>query len=247
MINKFYVELFDLEVNNWWFRSLYDLVLRYTKKLFKKNFSTIKVLYLGTGTCHLIELLNRIGVGNVYGFDPSPHAITFCRKRGLSNVWVQNFADWSPNPQEYDMIINLNTLTHRIYMADEQQIIRKINYALRPYGYVIVNWPVRETGQLVFKHSQFEHKRLDPRYFVRMMKSNGFRVRYSTYRLPLYGLFVVLNKIFGYEDHLVPMSKTWNNFLMKYALAENALLSLGCRFLWGSSFFLVAQKRMVEI
>lgn len=238
-----YENIFHLENNYWWYVGLQELVESYVNK--NSNTKSISILDAGCGTGGMLKRLPQYG--NAEGFDFSEQAVELCKKRGISNVKLDNLNTWS-STQKYDIIISLDVLYHAAIESDEK-VIRKFHEALNENGVLILNLPA--FAFLRRKHDDVVHgnKRYVKSKILLILKNNGFNGTIKvSYRLPHLFILLILKKaidrIFpsAEQSDLVKLPKWLNNSLLTVNRIENKLLLLGINIPFGSSLFIVSKK-----
>lgn len=98
----------DLEERGWWFRGRRDMLLRLLKGFDKKS----RILDIGCANGVFLNILRRNEFEGLHGIDISERAVDYCRRSGLSNVFLMDGA--RPDfPNEYfDIIIASDVLEH---------------------------------------------------------------------------------------------------------------------------------------
>ncbi|MBP5972944.1 methyltransferase domain-containing protein [Brasilonema sp. CT11] len=77
-----YQKMAEVEETLWWHRALHELVLARLLKLSKDRGLTI--LDAGAGTGGLLSFLKQHRYYQIRGFDISPYAINYARRKGIS-------------------------------------------------------------------------------------------------------------------------------------------------------------------
>jgi SAM-dependent methyltransferase len=241
-----YEIMYSFENGYWWYRGLQELVEHEIRRHAEKaRGRPLTILDAGCGTGRMMEISRRYG--NVEGFDASEEALKFCAKRGLQSVSLQDITTWNPSEGTFDVIISLDVLCHSS-IADDNDVCGKFHSALKPGGILILNLPAFEILRRNHDRAVHTQRRYTKRRAVSLLRSQGFRVRRSTYRLPLLFGVMLVKKILervlhpGIRSDLSPLPAWLNGLLLLLNRAENAVILSGVRLPAGSSFFSVGQK-----
>jgi SAM-dependent methyltransferase len=188
-----YEIMYNKESSFWWYCGLHELVKFYVKQYFSETSAKTKLTIFdaGCGTGKMIERLN--GYGHISGVDNSEEALRFCKKRGFDNIYQADLNSWNGKRNSFDIIYSLDVLCHKS-IIDENKIVSEFRNALKDKGLLILNLPA--FNFLFREHDKAVHTR--KRYTVRevstMLRFNGFKIVYSTYRLPPLFLILLMKK-----------------------------------------------------
>jgi SAM-dependent methyltransferase len=234
--------MFALEDRFWWYRGIHGLILGHLRK---RPSASIRILDAGCGTGKLMTLLAPLG--EVEGIDASREALEYCRQRGLSAVEIVDLNEWSPR-KSYDVITCIDVLCHES-VREIGAVLEQFHRGLRPGGILILNLPAFESLRRDHDTVVQTVRRLRREDLVPLLRSKGFEIELSTYRLPvLYGAIRLRKALSAPRQQGPPESDLkmipplvdrllwWMNWL------ENRAILAGMRFPVGSSLFVVARK-----
>lgn len=240
-----YATMFEYEDNYWWYVGLHELIKSYIYKFSENDFSK-KILDAGCGTGKMLQILNKFQ--NAEGFDIEEKAIEYSEKRGLKNIKIQDINTWKPEENKYDFIISSDVICCKGIINDID-ICRNFFSALKPGGKLILNLPALDILSRNHDIAVYIAKRYKRKSFEKELKNIGLKIKTSTYRLPSLFFIILGLKVFEKKathtsatSDLKPISKILNKMLLLAISFENMLISLGFRFPFGSSLFIVAQK-----
>lgn len=241
-----YLKMFEFENEYWWYRGLHELI-EYYVRTFGSN-RPLMIFDAGCGTGRMMEILDKYGT--VEGMDYSPVAVSLCRQRNLKNAEIGNLNDWDVEEGIYDVLIS-NDVICTSGVDDDLMVIQKFHRALKPGGYLVMNLPA--FGCLRRRHdiAVLIKRRYRKGYLAKDLKKIGFRVIRINYRHPLLFILIIIKKIFfkfsaGNNDaisDLKPLPALLNQSLLVLTRIENRMITRGVPFLFGSSLFVVCQKR----
>jgi SAM-dependent methyltransferase len=135
-----YLKMAEVETEFWWYKALHYRIV----KEIKKNFSDrkdISILDSGCGTGGLMLYLRKRNYSSITGFDLSPLALDFCRKKDL-NVTLEDVYCYRENNtgKTYDVIISSDILCY-IELDKHDKIIYDLYEMLNPGGILLINLP----------------------------------------------------------------------------------------------------------
>jgi SAM-dependent methyltransferase len=236
-----YQRMYMLETSFWWYKVLHELVEGFVSKNRK---SDMKMLDAGCGTGRMMEILEKYG--KITGIDYSDDAIGFCEKRGLKNLIKGDLNDYNFEKDNYDAIVCLDVLYHAD-IKDDLSVLKKFYSSLKKDGILILNLPAFD--YLKRSHDVVVHakKRYRKRAFVSELKTIGFSVHRSGYRLPHLYFIILVSKLFQgksnpNESDLKPISGWINSLLYQFGKVENWMIKHQFSFPVGSSLFVIAKK-----
>ncbi|MFA5775949.1 MAG: class I SAM-dependent methyltransferase [Patescibacteria group bacterium] len=242
--NRIYENMFNNERDHWWYRGLRSLLFFWLGTLKVKN-----VLDAGCGTGENMHVL-RSKKYNVYGFDVSDKAVSYCRKKGLEDVLRASISKLPYQDSLFDCIYCMDVfacLTQKEYQA----ALIEFKRCLKSHGYLIIN-----VAALPFLFSNHDVAwKVKRRFLVKDietdLKVQGFEIVKSTYRVfflfPLAVVYKLFNKMYyryskDVPDHIDKVNVLLNGVFTGIMLAENYLLRL-INLPIGTSIFIVARKK----
>ncbi len=241
MLPSEYKIMHDFETKYWWYVGLHELILKFTNDAKHQ----LSILDAGCGTGRLLELLST---HNTDGFDFSDEAISFCKSKGLDNVFKQNINTWQPE-KKYDIIISADVICST-GIENYQQILKNFYAGLKRNGILILNLPAFETLRRNHDKAVFVQKRFTRKELQKSLVDAGFKIEFITYRLPFLFIIIFVEKIFQkifppkkVKSDLVEIPKVLNKFFLFINRIENTLFyKYKIQKPFGSSVFVVAVK-----
>ncbi|MBI4635706.1 MAG: class I SAM-dependent methyltransferase [Candidatus Rokubacteria bacterium] len=173
-----YDQFYRIEEEHWWFVARREIILDQLRRY--APFPTANdILDVGCGTGIMLQCLQ--GFGRVQGFDFSPEALAYCRRRvgGSVPLTLGTLGEKPPfPPRTFDVITLLDVIEH---IEDDQAAVRGARDLLRPGGVVICTVPAHPflwSGHDVLN----QHKR---RYTARELRRTiagaGLRIEKFSY------------------------------------------------------------------
>jgi SAM-dependent methyltransferase len=243
-----YQTLFELEPSYWWFRGLHSILLDTLHALGIERHEP--VLDAGCGTGQNLVNIGREISSSAYGFDVSPEAAFFCKKRGLTNVCRASINDMPFAPETFAAVVSVDVFECDSVLED--QAYGEIWRVLRPGGYMVLVVPAYE-WLMSPEHHKAVHasRRYSRSRLTALLEKRPVEVIRMTH------LFASLFPIVaGYRlglrwaagdtngpprSELKPMHPTLNGLLLSIVKAERQFLRI--RDLpFGSSIMAVARK-----
>ncbi len=108
MEDAIYQQLYDLEDGHWWFRGRRAVLWALLRRAGLPE--APRVLDAGCGTGR--NLAEFGALGSAQGVDPSPQAIEFCRRRGLTGVTAAGIESLPFDDGAFDLILATDVLEH---------------------------------------------------------------------------------------------------------------------------------------
>ncbi len=174
-----YKIMYEAEDTHWWYRGLRG-VISTLLGLGKARRKTARILDAGCGTGGTLHALAERGFANLGGFDLSPVAVEFCRRRGLSNVRLGSITDIPYESDTFDLVISCDVVTDA-GTDNEMQALREMHRVLRPGGRLFLNLPAY--GFLRSEHDRATAvaRRVTGYEIEEKLRQAGFRVKRTTY------------------------------------------------------------------
>jgi SAM-dependent methyltransferase len=245
MLKEEYIRMYDLESTYWWYKGLHELVEYFVQKK-ANNENNIKILDAGCGTGELLKVLSKYGQAE--GFDNSNLAIDFCKKRNLKETFQIDLNEWAPLPEKYDVIICNDVLYHSL-IKDDYQVLQNIFIALKQNGILILSLPAFDVLKRHHDYVVMGARRYRKRNVKMYLRSIGFKIEKSSYRLPFMFVVLIVKKMIEKIVHpsdttsdLKPLPDWLNMILLFFTRIENVLIMNNLVFPFGSSLFVIARK-----
>lgn len=243
-----YQTLFELEPSYWWFRGLHLILLDTFHTLGIERHEP--VLDAGCGTGQNLVNIGREVSSSGFGFDVSPEAALFCKKRGLTNVCQASINDMPFAPETFAAVVSVDVLECDAVLED--RAYGEIWRVLRPGGYMVLVVPAYdwlmtpEHHKAVHASRRYSRRRLSALLQQRPMEVIRMTHLFATlfpavaaYRL---GLRLAAKDTDGPpRSELKPMHPALNNLLFTIIKAESHFLRIG-DLPFGSSIMAVARK-----
>lgn len=242
-----YKTMFDFEDNYWWYRGLRRIILDTITKF--GDTQNMRVLDAGCGTGGNLKSLSKI-FKNSFGFDLSPEAIPFWKRRGLNNQVLASVNKIPYKDQIFDVVICIDLF--ECDKVNEREAFDELVRILKKRGKLIIN--VATYQFLLSEHDRAVHsvrrytkgraKEVFSRENIIMIKSSYlFSVTF-----PLILVRRIIGKIFKKSimekearSDLIPIPRTLNILLYFTTIIENYLLNY-ISFPFGTSLLCVFKK-----
>jgi SAM-dependent methyltransferase len=188
-----YETMFRIEETHWWYRALHRLIFD-TLDHERPDWRTMRILDAGCGTGAILKQLGSPD-RNV-GIDLSGEAISFCQKRGLTNVRQADISTLPFADNSFDVVVCSSVIYHE-WVGNPASAVCELYRVLRPEGLLLLNLPA-----FPFLHSAHDRAVMTARRFRKietrsLLTSCGFLVRRLTYWTTLLFPLAVLARTFG--------------------------------------------------
>lgn len=243
-MDKSYEALYhEAEDTNWWFISRRDFILQTLKKYGVPKDAT--VLDIGCGGGGLVHFLATQGYRHTAGIDSSPEAVSFCEKRGLTTIHLDDAKNITSFPERsFDSIISSDVLEH---LNDPKKALTSWFHVLKEGGLLILFVPAFTA--LWSERDVLNHhiRRYTGPEIIRLGAEAGFtNIRHSYWNFMNFIPYFLILKLKSHtKNKIVPITKkdTFTNKLLKAMLyLENRMILAGFRFPFGVSFVVVFKK-----
>lgn len=186
-----YKDLYQKENYYWWHvgkrRLITSLIKNYimNKDLKRKK---LKILDVGCGSGKLMEDLKDFG--RVSGVDSSKKALTFCKQRGLRNIYRADISDKLPFSEEtFDLALLIDVLEHT---KDDGKVLRNLKRVLKKNGFLILTIPAYQALFSYWDKMLGHKRRYNKNDLSRKIKKNGYQVLKMSY----FNSFVLVPAVF---------------------------------------------------
>jgi SAM-dependent methyltransferase len=236
-------KMFFLEETNWWYAGKRKILFRLFEKYFR-NQNSPHFLDIGCGTGIILQFLSEYGKS--YGLDASEKAISFCKQRGLSNVFLGSALKLPFENEFFSAVIILDVLEH---IDEDMDCLKEVFRVLKKDGIIIISVPAFRWF-FSYHDEALQHKR---RYgksgLMEKVKKTGFVILKITFTnffifIPVC-LLRMLVKMFrinkqGSDTGILP--SFLNSFLISIYSLESSLLKK-VNLPWGLSLLCIAVKK----
>lgn len=189
-----YATMFRVEETHWWYGALHRLIFQ-TLEAELPDWRQRKILDVGCGTGAILQRLGN-PEKNV-GIDLAEEAVSFCRRRGLTNVQQGDVCALPFEDASFDALICSSVLYHQ-WVRDIAGAVREMHRVLRPGGLLLLNVPAFR-----FLHSAHDVAVMTAHRFRRpeirkLLVDQNFRIqRLSYWTTLLFPLAVVARTLGG--------------------------------------------------
>jgi SAM-dependent methyltransferase len=243
-----YRKHFELEESHWWFKGRRRTLLSVLRSRTKvKGAEPLAILDAGCGAGYNLKMFERFGTA--FGFDYSPDALAYCRRRGLTRIARADINALPFQPARFNLVSLLDVLYHKS-ISDDVAVLKEIHGLLKEGGLVLVFDNAFKA--LRSPHDAVYHSR--ERYTKKSLKNRleaaGFRPVRATYFN--FSLFPILFLIRSWQrlrptqggspQSDLKAAPRLVNALLYGILRLEAFLSRKISFPWGSSIVILARK-----
>lgn len=159
---------------HWWFRGRRRIVFSLLDRSFRPGG---RVLDLGCGAGNNLAPLARYG--EVWGADPSPRALAYCRRRFAGRLDEVRLPDLVPYPDaSFDLIVMFDVLEH---VEDDAGAARAVLRLLRPGGALALTVPALRWLWSAHDVEHGHYRRYHRPALRALLASAGFEVRKLSY------------------------------------------------------------------
>lgn len=172
-----YEVLYSLEDHYWWYVARRELIGQVVQRIASPR-AAQKILDVGCGTGANSAMLTRHGW--VAGTDASEHALEFCHRRALPNLFRSRIERLPLLPNSLDMVVVLDVLEH---VDNDLAVLEELRRVLRPGGSLVATVPA--FGFLWSEHDEaLHHRRRYTGYELRnKLTRSGFEVERCSFYL----------------------------------------------------------------
>ena len=214
----------ELDQDHWWFTARRRILASVIRR-FVRPPADARILELGCGTGHNLDMLGAFGVVDASELDD--HARTLAAKRLGRPVAKVALPDLSQFPADhYDLVALLDVLEH---VPDDQGSLAAIFTRLKPGGAVLLSVPANPWMWSAHDVAHHHHRRYRKREIAALARETGFEIDllspFNTMLFPLIAGVRLVNKARGHDsaDDALPPAPV-NRALDVIFGAESALI-----------------------
>jgi len=236
-----YKDMFDLEMNHWWFLARRRILLDQINRMLG-NRKYNKILDAGCGTGGILQFLEKYG--DVYGIDVSPEAVRFCHQRGYRIVQGSLTEELPFEESSFDIITAFDVLEH---LSDDTGAIKSTYNLLRKGGFFFCTVPAYSF--LWSNHDVIHHhyRRYTHCELKAKLITAGFNVKklsyYNTFLFPVIASFRIIKRLLRRVDYSDIRKPPYIiNILLTHLFASERFLLRYIDFPFGISILAIAEK-----
>lgn len=234
-----YKAMFEVEDAHFWYKGMRKITKTLFDKYLPKN-KQLKILDAGCGTGRNILFLKNYG--QVSGFDISPYAIKYCKKRGLSNVKIGSVDKILLKNNSFDLVTCFDVLG-QTEVKSVNKSIKKFYRVLKSDGVLLVrvaayNWLMGYHDKAVHTRHRFEKNELET-----LLIKNKFRIIKVTYANSfLFPLAIIKRSLIKTATSDIKLVNRTINWLLKIPFLLEALSIRYFNLPFGLSIIILAKK-----
>ncbi|MDP1728153.1 MAG: class I SAM-dependent methyltransferase [Bacteroidota bacterium] len=247
MDKNYYLEYYDLERNNWWFKARQEIIRSQIIKLTEGK-TNISILNIGVATGASSIMLAEFGKVKSIEFDAE--CFEFVKEKLDIDIEQGSILELQFEPNSFDLVCAFDVIEH---VENDQLAAIEMMRVCKPGGFVFVTVPAFMS--LYGKHDIVNHH-------FRRYKSDGLKMLFSEQGSIVYDtyfnsvLFIpiflvrIINKLIpgilkskgSGSDFGMIQSKFLDRLFYKIFMFENGLLKKATRFPFGVSAMLIWKK-----
>lgn len=139
MNHEYYKEYYDLERNHWWFRARERIISNLTKKLIRKNFSSleeISILNIGCSTGRSSEYLSEFG--KVTSIEYDEFCCEFAREKTGLEIIHGSITELPFSKEKFNLVCAFDVIEH---VEDDQLAVNEMKRVLKENGIIFITVP----------------------------------------------------------------------------------------------------------
>ncbi|MEO8391624.1 MAG: class I SAM-dependent methyltransferase [Chloroflexota bacterium] len=182
MENYEYATMAGIEDYYWWYRGLHSIIVDVLRAAGVNSESRILDAGCGTGGA-LMNLRSGFAV-EPFGFDYSPEAGRFLKRRGLQRCAVASINEMPYPANSFDAAISIDVLENEF--VDQDKAMLELNRVMRPGGVLLMLLPAYR-WLLSEEHHRAVHtiRRYSRPEVVALLADNGFEIVRATHLFAL--------------------------------------------------------------
>lgn len=224
-----YATIYALEQRHWWYVGM----LRNSLRLLRQQLAAsgpLRVLDAGCGTGGALLALSALGTAA--GFDYSPIALGFCRRRGLATVARGTVTHVPFRSGAFDAVTCFEVLYHAA-VPDDLEALREFARVLKPGGVLLLRLPAFEwlrSSHDAMVHTRHRYTAGEVRAKLAAAGLEPLRVTYANALLfPLVAAVRLVQRLLGRghakASDVQETSPLVNAVLLRVLALEGALLA----------------------
>ena len=246
MRKDLYLDLYQKEESYWWHVGRRKLAFTLLQKYVFDSGLKNPIMDAGCGTGGNMEVLQKFG--QVFGVDKEEAALSFCRKRGLKNLYLADITKTLPFEDSYfSLVTGFDMLEH---VKDDEKALKEFFRVLKPGGILFLTTPAHPFLWSEWDEVCGHQRRYRKNELKQKIKKTGFKIkRFSSSNFFIFPMAVSVRKLKeslipqrqGYSTDFMPLPESINNFLIAiYRLEAKLLVNFNLPV--GLSYIVLAEK-----
>lgn len=235
-----YEMMYQVEDTHFWYEGMRKITKILLDQYLPKN-RKLKILDAGCGTGRNIIFLKNYGL--VSGFDISPHAIKYCKKRGLKNIKKGSVDKIPFNNDTFDLITCFDVLYHK-QVKNYKNVISNFLRILKPDGILFIRVPAFQF--LLSSHDKAVHTkhRFNKNELKKILISQQLEILKISYINFFLFPFIMVSRIINKSKSSdVKKINFLLNYLLQFPLWIESLLIRFANFPCGVSLIAICRKK----
>jgi SAM-dependent methyltransferase len=242
-------KLFELEENNFWFRSRNRIIQTLFKKYSKKN-QNVEFLEIGCGTGYVLKGLERFPDVSLTGAEIYIEGLRFARMRLPDIEFIQLDATNMPFENQFDYIGAFDVLEH---ITEDEVVMKNVFKSLKSGGVFFISVPQFMSMWSYLDDIAFHKRRYSKKEILTKLKNAGFTITYHTsfvfslFPLMTFSRWLKRNKKVNEisDDEITRefnLNPVINRIFESVLKIDEFLIKLGTKLPFGGSLMVVAKK-----
>jgi len=238
--------MYRVEDSHWWYRGMASISTAILKHWVAPQ-KNIKILDAGCGTGAAMQSFLS-DIGQVIGLDLSPHALSFCRLRGVAPLIQATVSSLPFKSNIFNLVTSFDVLYART-VPDVQAALKEFSRVLVPGGQLLLRLPAYDWLRGRHDLAVWTARRFTAHHLVKLLNRNGLKVQHYSYAnavlFPLAFVKRIGGKIFPAVDSSPDLflPPRWINQVLSAILKMEAPLVARSKLPFGLSIFALAQKQ----
>lgn len=252
MDKNYYIEYFDLERNNWWFKARLNIIASQIKKHFNGK-TNLRILNIGVATGATSQMLEQFG--EVKSIEYDKDCYEFVKQRLNIDLQQGSILDLKFNDNSFDLVCAFDVIEH---VEDDNLALLEMFRVCNSNGLVFITVPAFMVLWSYHDIVNHHYRRYTLLQLKNLLRNKG-KIVFSSYFntllfLPILAVRITskllpfLFKRKGSGSDFAIYNPNWlNNLLYRLFMLENFWLNLNFKFPFGVSAMIIAKKYLEKL
>lgn len=216
-----YADLSLYEKTHWWHRAKTNTVFLLLQSCVKK-YKNPYILDIGCGTGNNVAMWGKLG--KAYGVDSSTDAVSFCKQRGLKNIFKGKGEKTPFRDHMFACVTMLDVLEH---IENESKVLQEIKRVLGKNGMLILTVPAFPILWSRWDEILHHKRRYTRKSLIAVLTKNNFEIEYISYQysfLFIPALIIRTVKSFLNKNKQYPSDFSHSNVFINWLMMNLSLL-----------------------